>query len=304
MYYFKRILALVPLLLVISLLAFVLVRVAPGGPFDKERAPASPEVERALKAKYRLDQPLWKQYALYLGDLARADLGPSMKYRHHSVGDIIKQALPATLMLGCLSFGFALGIGIPLGFMTAARKGQWVDYGGSLLALVGICVPAFVIGPLLVMGFAIKLKWFPVALWGSPLNAVLPTLALGLFYSGRIARLMREGMLGVLGEPYIMTARAKGLTERVVLFKHALRPAILPVLSYAGPMLADLLTGSFVIENLFQIPGIGVFMVTSSQNKDYPMVVGLVLLYALLLLLLNLAVDFLYSRLDPQVKYE
>ncbi len=304
MYYLKRILALVPLLLVISLLAFVLVRVAPGGPFDKERAPASPEVERALKAKYRLDQPLWKQYALYLGDLARGDLGPSMKYRHHSVGDIIKQALPATLMLGCLSFGFALGIGIPLGFMTAARKGQWVDYGGSLLALIGICVPAFVIGPLLVMSFAIKLKWFPVALWGSPLNAVLPTLALGLFYSGRIARLMREGMLGVLGEPYIMTARAKGLTERVVLFKHALRPAILPVLSYAGPMLADLLTGSFVIENLFQIPGIGVFMVTSSQNKDYPMVVGLVLLYALLLLLLNLAVDFLYSRLDPQVKYE
>ncbi len=304
MYYLKRILALVPLLLVISLLAFVLVRVAPGGPFDKERAPASPEVERALKAKYRLDQPLWKQYALYLGDLARGDLGPSMKYRHHSVGDIIKQALPATLMLGCLSFGFALGIGIPLGFMTAARKGQWVDYGGSLLALVGICIPAFVIGPLLVMGFAIKLKWFPVALWGSPLNAVLPTLALGLFYSGRIARLMREGMLGVLGEPYIMTARAKGLTERVVLFKHALRPAILPVISYAGPMLADLLTGSFVIENLFQIPGIGVFMVTSSQNKDYPMVVGLVLLYALLLLVLNLAVDFLYSRLDPQVKYE
>ncbi len=304
MYYLKRILALVPLLLVISLLAFVLVRVAPGGPFDKERAPASPEVERALKAKYRLDQPLWIQYALYLGDLARGDLGPSMKYRHHSVGDIIKQALPATLMLGCLSFGFALGIGIPLGFMTAARKGQWVDYGGSLLALVGICIPAFVIGPLLVMGFAIKLKWFPVALWGSPLNAVLPTLALGLFYSGRIARLMREGMLGVLGEPYIMTARAKGLTERVVLFKHALRPAILPVLSYAGPMLADLLTGSFVIENLFQIPGIGVFMVTSSQSKDYPMVVGLVLLYALLLLVLNLAVDFLYSRLDPQVKYE
>jgi oligopeptide transport system permease protein len=179
-----------------------------------------------------------------------------------------------------------------------------VDYGGSLLALVGICVPAFVIGPLLVMGFAIKLKWFPVALWSSPMNVVLPTLALGLFYSGRIARLMREGMLGVLGEPYIMTARAKGLTERAVLFKHALRPAVLPVVSYTGPMLADLLTGSFVIENLFQIPGIGVFMVNSSLNKDYTMIVGLVLLYAALLLVLNLVVDFLYSRLDPQVKYE
>jgi oligopeptide transport system permease protein len=304
MYYLKRILALGPLLLVISFLAFALVRVAPGGPFDRERAPASPEVERALKEKYRLDQPLWKQYVLYLGDLVRGDLGPSMKYRHHSVNDIIRQALPATLVLGGLSFGFALGFGIPLGFATAARKGQWVDYGGSLLALIGICVPAFVIGPLLVMGFAIKLQWFPVALWGSPMNVVLPTLALGLFYSGRIARLMREGMLGVLNEPYITTARAKGLTERAVLFKHALRPAVLPVISYAGPMLADLLTGSFVIENLFQIPGIGVFMVNSSLNKDYTMIVGLVLLYAALLLVLNLIVDFLYSRLDPQVKFE
>jgi oligopeptide transport system permease protein len=179
-----------------------------------------------------------------------------------------------------------------------------VDYGGSLLALIGICIPAFVIGPVLVMVFAIRLEWLPVALWGSPLNAVLPTLALGLFYSGRIARLMREGMLGVLNEPYIMTARAKGLAERAVLFKHAFRPAVLPVVSYAGPMLADLLTGSFVIENLFQIPGIGVFMVNSSLNKDYTMIVGLVLLYAVLLLVLNLVVDFLYSRLDPQVKYE
>ncbi|MBI1178538.1 ABC transporter permease subunit [bacterium] len=304
MYYVKRVIALVPLLLVISLIAFVLVRVAPGGPFDRERAPASPEVERALKARYHLDQPIWKQYLIYLGNLARADLGPSMKYRHHSVNDIVKQALPATLMLGALSFGFALGFGIPLGFITAARKGHWEDYGGSLVALLGICIPAFVIGPVLVMIFAIKLKWFPVGLWGSPMHAVLPTLALGLFYGGRVARLMREGMLGVLSEPYITTARAKGLAERTVLFKHAFRPAILPVVSYAGPMLADLLTGSFVIENLFQIPGIGVFMVNSSLNKDYTMIVGLVILYAVLLLVLNLVVDFLYSRLDPQVKYE
>ncbi|HAV62128.1 MAG TPA: hypothetical protein DCY13_07160, partial [Verrucomicrobiales bacterium] len=297
MYYLKRILALLPLLLVISFLAFALVRVAPGGPFDKERAPASPEVERALNEKYRLDQPLWKQYLLYLGDLARGDFGPSMKYRHHTVGDIIKQGLPATLMLGALSFGFAIGVGVPLGFLTAARKGKWQDYTGSLLALVGICVPAFVIGPLLVMGFAIHWKLFPVGLWGSPLHAVLPTAALGLFYSGRVARLMREGMLGVLSEPYIMTARAKGLGEAAVLFKHALRPALLPVVSYAGPMLADLLTGSFVIENLFQIPGIGVFMVNSSLNKDYTLIVGLVILYATLLLVLNLLVDFLYSAL-------
>jgi len=303
-YYFKRILAMVPLLLLISLMAFLLVRVAPGGPFDKERAPASPEVERALKKKYRLDQPVWKQYVLYLADLAHGDLGPSMKYRHHSVGDIIAQGLPATLLLGGLSFSFALGIGIPLGFITAARKGRWQDYIGSVVSLVGICVPAFVIGPLLVMAFAIHWQWFPVGLWGTPMHMVLPTTALGLFYAARVSRLMREGMLNTLGEGYIMTARSKGLSEKNILLKHAFKPAVLPVVSYLGPMLADLLTGSFVIENLFQIPGIGVFMVNSSLNKDYTMICGLVILYASLLLILNLIVDFIYSRLDPQVKYE
>ena len=304
MYYFKRILAMVPLLLLISLMAFVLVRVAPGGPFDRERAPASPEVERALNRKYRLDQPLWKQYALYVGDLLHGDLGPSMKYRHHSVSDIILQGLPATLTLGGLSFSFALGIGIPLGFITAARKAKWQDYAGGAVSLVGICIPAFVIGPLLVMLFAIHWQWFPVGLWGTPWHIVLPTTALGLFYAGRVARLMREGMLDTLNEGFIMTARSKGVSEKNILLKHAFKPAVLPVVSYLGPMLADLLTGSFVVENLFQIPGIGVFMVNSSLNKDYTMICGLVILYASLLLVLNLLVDFLYSTLDPQVKYE
>lgn len=304
MYYLKRIVAMIPLLLLISFMAFLLVRVAPGGPFDRERAPASPEVERALNEKYRLDQPIWKQYLLYLGDLAHGDLGPSMKYRHHSVNDIIVQGLPTTLMLGGLSFMFALGVGIPLGFITAARKGQWQDYAGSVVSLIGICIPAFVIGPMLVMAFAIHWQWFPVGLWGSPLHLVLPVTALGLFYAGRVARLMREGMLNTLNESFITTARSKGVAESVVLLKHAFKPAVLPVVSYMGPMLADLLTGSFVIENLFQIPGIGVFMVNSSLNKDYTMIVGLVILYATLLLVLNLIVDFLYSTLDPQVKYE
>ncbi len=304
MYYFKRILAMIPLVLLISLMAFLLVRVAPGGPFDKERAPASPEVERALNAKYRLDQPLWKQYFLYLGDLAHGDLGPSMKYRHHSVSDIIVQGLPTTLALGGLSFMFALGVGIPLGFITAMRKGKWQDYAGSVVSLVGICVPAFVIGPLLVMGFAIHWQWFPVGLWGTPMHLVLPTTALGLFYAARVSRLMREGMLNTLNEGFIMTARSKGVSEKNILLKHAFKPAVLPVVSYMGPMLADLLTGSFVIENLFQIPGIGVFMVNSSLNKDYTMICGLVILYATLLLVLNLLVDFIYSTLDPQVKYE
>jgi len=304
MYFVKRILFLIPLLLVISFLAFALVRAVPGGPFDRERKPASPEIERNLRAQYHLDEPLWQQYGRYLGGILHGDFGPSLKYRNHSVSDIIGQGLPVSLTLGAAAFCFALGTGIPLGFFTAARRGRWQDYAGSLAALLVICVPGLVIGPILIMFFAIKLRWFPVALWGSPWHAILPTLTLGLYFSGRIARLMREGMLDTLQAEFITTARAKGLGEIAVLVKHAFPIAVLPVLSYSGPMLADLLTGSFVVENLFQIPGIGVFMVNSSLDRDYTMVVGLVLLYAVLLLVLNLAVDFAYSALDPRVKYE
>ena len=304
MYFVRRIIFLIPLLLVISFLAFALVRAVPGGPFDRERKPASPEIERNLRAKYHLDEPLWQQYFRYLGGILHGDFGPSLKYRNHSVSDIIGQGLPVSLTLGAAAFCFALGTGIPLGFFTAARRGRWQDYAGSLAALVVICVPGLVIGPILVMFFAIKLRWFPVALWDSPWHAILPTLTLGLYFSGRIARLMHEGMLATLQAEFITTARAKGLGEIAVLVKHAFPIAVLPVLSYSGPMLADLLTGSFIVENLFQIPGIGVFMVNSSLDRDYTMVVGLVLLYAVLLLVLNLAVDFAYSALDPRVKYE
>ncbi len=304
MYFFKRALYLIPLLLVISFLAFVLVRVAPGGPFDKERKPASPEIERNLKAKYHLDEPLWKQYARYLAGLARGDFGPSLKYRNHTVNDILLQGLPVSLSLGFIAFGFAQAIGIPLGFYTAVRRGQWADYGGSFLALLAVCVPGFVVGPLLIMWLAVKFHWFPVGLWETPWHAVLPMVALGLYFGGKIARLMREGMLNTLSAEYITTARAKGLRESVILWKHAFRLAVLPVLSYSGPLLADLLTGSFVVENIFQIPGVGVFLVNSSLNRDYTMVVGLVLLYAALLVVLNLLVDLSYSLLDPRVKHE
>lgn len=304
MYFLRRIAFFVPLVLLISFLAFTLVRLAPGGPFDKERKPASPEVERALKAKYHLDEPVWKQYLRYLGGLTHGDFGPSLKYRNHTVTDIIAQGLPVTLSLGVMAFSFAMGIGIPLGFFTAVNKGNFGDYAGSFLAMLVICIPALVIGPILIMVFAIKLGWFPVALWGTPAHFVLPTLTLGLYFAGRIARLMREGMMTTLDSEFITTARAKGLSETAVLFKHAFRLAVLPVVSYSGPLLADLLTGSFVVESIFQIPGIGVFMVNSSLNRDYTMVVGLVLLYAVLLLVLNLAVDFAYSLLDRRVRYE
>lgn len=303
MYFLKRIIFMLPMLLVISFLAFMLVRVAPGGPFDRERVPASPEVERQLKAKYHLDEPLWKQYLRYLGGLLQGDLGPSLKQRNHSVNDVIAQALPVSLTIGGAAFAFALGLGIPLGFISAVKKGQWEDWTGSFLAISFVCVPALVVGPVLILIFGIKLQWFPVALLESPIHLVLPMVTLGLYFAGRVARLMREGMLTTLHAEFLTTARAKGLSETGVFLKHGFRIAVLPVVSYSGPLLADLLTGSFVVENIFQIPGIGVFMVNSSLSRDYTMIVGLVLLYAALLLVLNLLVDVAYSFLDPRVRY-
>jgi oligopeptide transport system permease protein len=320
LYFLKRLGFTVPLMLLISFLAFELMHLAPGGPFDKERAPASPEIKRALEAKFHLNEPVGKQYLRYLGvlwektsdgkwrrvdgGLIAGDFGPSMKYRSHTVNDIISQGLPVSMTLGALAFCFAVGFGIPLGFFTAVRKGQWPDYMGSLLAMLAVCIPALVIGPILIMNFAIQWRWFPVALWGGVWHVVLPTLTLGLYFAGKISRLMREGMLTILHAEFITTARAKGLSETAVMLKHALRLAVLPVVSYSGPLLADLLTGSFVVENIFQIPGIGVFLVNGTLNRDYTMVVGLVVLYALLLLGLNLVVDLAYSLLDPRVKHE
>jgi oligopeptide transport system permease protein len=320
MYFLKRILSFIPLLFVITFLAFVLARSMPGSPFDKERAPASPEIERALRAKYHLDEPLLKQYLRYIGfgwergadgstkwfegGLIRGDFGLSTKYRNHTVNDVIKQALPVSLTLGLLAFLFAQGVGIPLGFYTAVRRGQWGDHIGSFFALLAFCIPALVVAPMLIVAFAIKWQIFPAGMWETPLHAVLPSIALGLYFSGRISRLMREGMTTVLHEGFITTARAKGLPEAKVLLKHAFRLAVLPVVSFSGPLLADLLTGSFVVESMFRIPGIGPFLVNSLQNRDALMVVGLVLLYAILLLAMNLIVDLSYSWLDKRVKYD
>lgn len=304
MYFLRRLLSLIPLLLVISFLAFALVRLTPGSPFDRERKPASPEIERAIQTKYHLDEPFLKQYVRYLGGLVQGDFGPSLKYRNHTVTDIVTQALPVSMMLGVIAFGFAMGVGLPVGFLTAAKRGRWQDYSGSFFAILMVCVPALVMAPVLVMVLGIKWRLLPVAQWISPWHLVLPVAALGLFFSGRIARLMREGMLNTMKSEYITTARAKGLSETAVLFKHGFRLAVLPVVSYAGPLLADLLTGAFVIEAIFQIPGLGTHFVNSSLNSDYTMTVGLALLYAGLLVAMNLLVDFAYTLLDPRVKYE
>jgi len=304
MYYVRRLIFAIPLLLLISALAFVLVRLAPGGPFDRERAPASPEIKRNIEAKYHLNEPVWKQYLRYLDDLAHGDFGVSLKYRDHTVNDIIAQGLPVSMVLGGLAFCFAMAVGLPVGFFTAAKRGRWEDYAGSFLAMLAVCVPAFVVAPLLILIFSIKLDLLPVALWNSPWHMILPPIALGLYFAGKIARLFREGMLNAVQSEFVTSARAKGLGEKMLLLKHAVRIAILPVVSYSGPMLADLLTGSFIVENIFQIPGIGVFLINGSLNRDYTVVVGLSLLYAMLLIAMNLIVDFAYTVLDPRVKYE
>ena len=304
MYFLRRFAYMIPLLLVISAVTFLLVHLAPGGPFDKEHAPASPQIKHNLEAKYHLDEPIWKQYVRYIGGLAHGDFGPSLKYRDHSVTDIVRQGLPVSMLLGWLAFGFAMGVGLPVGFITAVRRGRWQDHVGSFLALLAVCIPGFVIAPLLILAFTIKWQLLPVALWESPANAILPPIALGLYFAGKVARLFREGMLNTMQMEFVTAARAKGLGENLLLFRHAVRLAVLPVVSYAGPMLADLLTGSFVIETIFQIPGLGVFFINSALNKDYTMTVGLALLYATLLIILNLVVDFAYMLLDPRVKYE
>jgi oligopeptide transport system permease protein len=304
MYYLRRILFMLPVLLVISFITFSLLRIAPGGPFDSERAPASAEILRLQMEKYRLNEPFLVQYFHYVADLCRGDFGPSTQYRDHTVNDIIADALPVSLTLGLLAFLFAQGVGIPLGFYTAVRRGQWGDYIGSFFALLAFCIPSLVVGPLLIMLFALKLGWLPPALWETPLHAILPMVALGLFYAGRVARLLREGMTEVLKQPFIIAARAKGLSETKLLWKHAFRLGVLPVVSYSGPMLADVLTGSFVVESVFGLPGMGIFVVNSVQNRDYAMTLGLTLLYAVLLLVMNLIVDFAYTLLDPRVKYE
>lgn len=320
MYFVKRILLMIPLLLVISFIGFGLIYITPGSPFDRERKPASPEVERNLEHKYHRDEPFLKQYLRYLGigydrdaqghihwfegGLIRGDFGPSQIYRDHTVNDIIAQGLPVSLPLGFMAFCFAIGLGVPLGFITAVKRGQWEDYAGSFVAILAVCIPGLVIGPLLIVMFAIHFRWFPVALWESPMHAVLPMIALGLFFAGRIARLMREGMLNVMQSEFITAARAKGMSETTLLLKHAVRIAILPVVSYSGPMLADLMTGSFVVESIFEVPGIGTPFVNSELNRDAPMIVGLILLYAFMLVALNLLVDFAYVALDRRVKYE
>jgi oligopeptide transport system permease protein len=290
-------------LIIIITATFFMLRFVPGGPFTSEKA-VTPEILRNLEAHYGLDQPLWKQYFDYLGSLARGDFGPSFKYPNRTVNEILADKLPVSLELGFLSLLVALLIGLPLGILAAVRRNTWVDYVASSFGMVGISIPTFVVGPLLVLALAIHLGWFNASGWYSPIDRVLPCLVLGIAYAAPISRLTRGGMLEVLSQDFIRTARAKGASELRVVLRHSLKGGLLPVVSFLGPAIAGILTGSFVIETIFQIPGIGREFVNSAFNRDYTLVLGTVILYAVLIMALNLAADVVQAWMNPKVRLE
>ncbi|MDA7627748.1 ABC transporter permease subunit [Verrucomicrobia bacterium] len=299
----RRILQTIPVLWAVATLTFFMLRLAPGGPFADERA-VSPEVQKALEAHYGLDKPLIAQYGEYLFNLIQGDLGPSFKYPGRTVNEIIQIKFPKSMELGIYSMSIALVFGLTLGVIASLKPNSCLDYVPSSLSMVGICLPTFVLGPLLVLVFALKLKWFPYPGWDGPAYKVLPSATLGFFYAAYIARLTRGGMREVLTQDYIRTARAKGAAAHTVILRHALRGGILPVVSFMGPAFAGLVAGSFVIETIFNIPGLGKDFVTSAFNRDYTMVLGLVVFFAALIVVFNTIVDVVQVWLNPKLKLE
>ena len=320
----------IPALLVIVTITFFMLRSVPGGPFTAEKA-VTPEVQRNLEAHYGLNRPLGRQYLDYVWNITPKkislpaiwrdlttpgrdpdflnawfgiNLGPSFKYSNRTVNEILADKLVNSIELGLISLAVALTLGITLGTLAAVRRNTWADYLCSAFAMLGICVPTFVLGPLLILTFAIHFQWLNASGWYGPSDRIIPCLVLGCVYAAYIARLTRGGMLEILNQDYIRTARAKGASEFRVVFKHALRGGLLPVVSYLGPAIAGILTGSFVIETISQIPGLGREFVNSAFNRDYTLVLGTVILYATLLIFLNLATDVLQVWLNPKLKFE
>lgn len=299
----RRLAALVAVLFCVVTITFFLMRLSPGGPFDAERK-LPPAIEKQLLAKYKLDGPLHEQYFGYIADLLRGDLRDSVKYRNRSVAEILAQTLPVTISLGAVAFAIAVSAGVVLGVAAAANQGTWKDTAAMFLALSAISLPSFIVGPLLILLFSLWLGWLPVGGWGYPAAIILPAITLAAPYAAYIARLLRGSMIETLGQDFIRTARAKGLSERVVLYKHALRVAILPVVSFLGPLAAHLLTGSIVVETIFHIPGAGGFFVHSILNRDGFLLGGVVIVYCTMLVVFNLLVDVLYTLLDRRIRLE
>ena len=301
---FYRLLQAIPVLLIVISLTFMLVHSAPGGPFSADKA-APPEVIKALEAQYNLDQPLWQQYISYLGDVLQGDFGPSFKYPGRDVTELIAAGLPATAELAFYAMLVALVIGVSAGVAAAMRPNTAQDYIPMSAAMIGICMPSFLLGPLLVLIFGIYLEWLPVSGWGDmPGDKILPAITLGTGYAAYIARLSRGGMLEVLSQDYIRTARAKGLSEPLVIAKHALRGGLIPVVAFLGPAFAGLLGGSFVVETIFQIPGLGRFYVQAAFNRDYTMILGTTVFFSTLIIVFNLLSDMLAIWLNPKLRQQ
>lgn len=297
----QRLLSAVPTLLVLAALVFGLLRLAPGGPLDDERA-LPPEVAAQVAAAYHLDEPLWRQFARWLGGALQGDLGPSFQYPGRTVNELIAAGFPVSLQLGLSAMALALLLGGAAGVLAALRQDRWPDHGVMVVALAGLAVPSFVVAPLLILAFAVMLGWLPAGGWDGWRSAVLPVVALALPQLAIVARLMRGSMVEVLQQNYIRTARGKGLPAHVVILRHALKPALIPVLSFLGPATAQVITGSIVVEQIFGIPGLGRHFVQGALNRDYTVVMGVVLFYGALIVLLNFLVDLLYAALDPRVR--
>jgi oligopeptide transport system permease protein len=300
----QRLLTAIPTLLVIATLAFMLLHLTPGGPFDSDKL-LVPQIQRSIETHYHLDEPLWRQYLRYLNNLARGDLGPSFQYRNTSVNELVAQGLPVDAAIGGTAMLLALLLGGSVGLLAATRLGSWRDRAAMSVAMLGISVPVFVTGPLLILVFAMHLHWLPAGDWvgGSWRHLALPALALSLPYTAYIARIVRAAASDALSQPYIRTARAKGLPLRTVVLRHASRPTLVPLVSFLGPALAGVLTGSIVIEQVFGLPGIGRLFVTGALNRDYTVVTGITVIYGALIIALNLLVDLCYAWLDPRIRY-
>ncbi|MEM9488348.1 MAG: ABC transporter permease [Myxococcota bacterium] len=288
-------------LLAVASFSFFMLRAAPGGPFDDERnVPAS--IKRNIEKRYNLDKSVVHQYAIFMrGLIFELDLGHSVK-RPQSVSEIIRAHFPKSVILGAMSLGFAALFGIVLGVIAAARQNTWLDHGAMAVALFGISIPSFVLGPILIAIFSLHLGWLPPARFDGLDSMILPSLTLGLIYMGVVARLGRGGLLETMRQDYIRTARAKGLSERTVVWKHAIRLGLIPVVTFLGPAAAALITGSFVVEQIFQVPGLGFYFVASITDRDYPVLTGVLVFYSAFLVVLNLLVDIAYGIIDPRIR--
>ena len=295
----------IPTLLLVIVVAFLMVHAAPGGPFDAERA-LPPEIEANIAKRYHLDEPLAQQFTRYLGGILKGDFGPSYRYRDYTVSELIGKAIPVSLKLGVLAMALAMVVGVAAGTLSALRQNSFLDRLTMTLAMTGISIPVFVVAPLLILFFAVQLHWLPASWSGSSSGwrFLLPVVALALPQISYIARLTRASMIEVLGSDFIRTAKAQGLGTATIIRHHAMKPAMLPVLSYIGPAIAAILTGSVVVEQIFGIPGVGQFFIRGALNRDYTLVLGIVIFYATLVIVLNFIVDVLYGFFDPRIRYQ